>query len=165
MSENYDEYYDKMIYIDPDAKIKVPLRKVPADANGYPYYVGKLQFAGNLDFETYGQSFMVFVSEEDAEELHIGPIDPNRRSKTRHNGANGGPSGRLIVDLHPFLDKHEDVVYAGECKIPHQMDCTRGIFFTIFVSRSGSEQLQISRLKPRRRDEIEYTEQKIEPEK
>jgi hypothetical protein len=144
---------DPEFYIDPDAKIKVPLRKVPSDANGHPYYVGKLQFAGMLDFERYGQSFMVFVSEDDAEELHIGPMDPNRHSKSRYNGVGMNPSGRLVIDLHPFLDKHEDVVYAGEAKGLVQMDCTEGIFFTIFVSRSGSEQLQISRLKPRERPE------------
>jgi hypothetical protein len=144
-------YDDKnKLRIDPDAKIPVKLRKV-FDSNEQPYYVGKLQFAGYLDFEKYGQSFMVFLSDDGAEELQIGPLDPNRTSKNQDTTAGMRRDGTIIVDLHPFFDKNDDVVYAGEAKCLGGIDVTEGLFFTVFVSKSGFEELQISRLNHSRR--------------
>ena len=74
----------EMFCIDPEAKTKIELTKIDRDKFGQPYYIGKLQFPGTLEFEG-GVSFMVFLSEEGFEELQIAPLDPLRRNKTNRN--------------------------------------------------------------------------------
>lgn len=149
--------------IDPEAKCKVDLIKIRQDTNGHPYFIGKLQFPGTLDFEA-GASFMVFVSQDGVEELQIAPLDPARRSKSRSDSANLSGS-RLVIDLHQMKDQNGDIYYIGEALGLLEMDLRRGIFFTVFTSKAGEEELQISRLNHqklnrRRRfrddDDIEY---------
>jgi len=135
---------DNNFQIDPDAKCRVELNKIPRDANGKPYYIGKLQWPGTLDFEE-GASFMVFVSDNGCEEIQIAPLDPLRRSKSRREGS-GMNNGRFSIDLHPMQDRDGNVYYVGEALGPVSMKLRNGIFFTIFVSREGYEELQISRL-------------------
>lgn len=130
--------------IDPEAKTKVELTRIDRDANGQPYYIGKLQFPGTLEFEG-GISFMVFVSEEGFEELQISPLDPSRRSKSRREGA-GLSGGKFSIDLHPKQDQNGKTYYVGEAIGLVEMKLRKGIFFTIFTSREGQEELQISRL-------------------
>lgn len=150
--------------IDPEAKTKVELTKIERDANGHPYYIGKLQFPGTLDFEG-GVSFMVFVSEEGFEELQISPLDPSRRSKSRRDGA-GLNGGRFAIDLHPKQDQNGKTYYVGEAIGLVEMKLRKGIFFTIFVSREGQEELQISRLnhklqKRRRQDKRDVPVERV----
>jgi hypothetical protein len=130
--------------IDPEAKTKVELTKIDRDKFGHPYYIGKLQFPGTLEFEG-GVSFMVFVSEEGYEELQIAPLDPARRNKSNRNGA-GLSGGRFSIDLHPMIDQNGKIYYVGEAMGLVEMKLRKGIFFTIFVSREGQEEIQISRL-------------------
>lgn len=135
------------IYIDPEAKIKIALTKILKDANGQPYYIGKLQFPGTLEFES-GVSFFIFVSEEGYEELQIAPLDPSRKSSSKDPYLSGG---RFNIDLHSMLDQHGRTYYVGEAIGISQLDLKRGIFFTIFTSKPGYEELQISRLNPKNR--------------
>ena len=134
------------LLIDPDAKTKIALIKVPRDAAGKPFFIGKLQFPGTMEFEQ-GVSFMVFVAEDGVEELQIAPIDPNRRSKTNRDcGASLLSNGRFSIDLHPMIDQNGSTYYVGEAIGLSKIDLRQGIFFTIFTSIPGQEQIQISRL-------------------
>jgi hypothetical protein len=132
------------LQIDNDAKLRVYLHRIP-DSNGHPFFVGKLQFPGTINFER-GVSFMIFCSEEGHEELQISPVDPQRRSKSKRSGIGYKPGGRITIDLQYFEDSNGEKVYTGEAQGPGSTDFTHGIFFTVFVSREGSEELQISRL-------------------
>jgi hypothetical protein len=132
------------INIDNDAKLRIYLNKIPRDSNGQPYYIGKLQFPGELNFER-GVSFMIFVSEEGQEEIQIAPVDPDRRSRGRRSGF-GYRGGRITIDLHSFRDGGGELVYIGEAQGPGKIDCTQGLFFTVFTSIEDREELQIGRL-------------------
>jgi hypothetical protein len=136
--------------IDPEAKPPIQLIK-NIDDYGNPFYIGKLQFPGKLEFEC-GASFFVFVSEEGYEELQIAPLDPRRRKKTRRDGVTM-TSGRFTIDLEPMMDRNGQTYYVGEAIGLGKLDLRRGIFFTIFLSKPGREEIQIKRLdhKPKKR--------------
>ena len=152
---------DNEFYIDPEAKPSLPLNKI-LDANGNPYYIGKLQFPGTMDFEL-GASFFIFVSEDGYEELQISPINPNRRTKT-HRGSFTMSDGRFSIKLHPMRDRNDRIYYVGEATGLNKLDLTKGIFFTIFLSKPGHEEVQISRLNHRRRFRDEEDIREIEVE-
>ena len=137
------------LYIDPEAKFPVRLIKVK-DASGNPYFIGKLQFPGTMELER-GASFMVFTAEDGYEELQIAPIDPARRSKIS-SGATLNKA-KLCIDLHAMVDRNGATYYVGEVMGLSKIDMFVGIFFTIFTSIPGQEQLQMSKLqaKPRPR--------------
>ena len=136
-------------FIDPEAKTKVELTKISRDANGQPYYIGKLQFPGTLEFEA-GASFFVFVSESGVEELQIAPLDPRRSVSEDGISMN---AGRFTICLHPMVDQNGKTYYVGEAKGLSNIDLKRGVFFTIFTSKPGYEEIQITRLNPRKRKE------------
>lgn len=71
-----------------DNKLMIPL-VVKRDQNNKPYYVGRLQFPGMIDC-SQGVVFMIFTSEEGAEELQIGTLVDRRKEKT----GPGGPGGQ-----------------------------------------------------------------------
>jgi len=141
------------LLIDPEAKTPVKLIKVPRDAAGKPFFIGKMQFPGTLEFEQ-GASFMVFVAEEGVEELQIAPLDPTRRNKmSRDSGASAAllNNSRFSIDLHPMIDQNGSTYYVGEAIGLSKIDLRPGIFFTIFTSIAGQEQIQISRLQVKTR--------------
>lgn len=134
------------IYIDPEAKTRVDLKKIARDANDQPYYIGKLQFPGTLKFEC-GVSFFIFLSEDGQEELQIAPLTTSRRSKTDDDLYMN--KSRISVDLYPMVDQNGRTYYVGEAVGLAKLDLVRGIFFTIFTSRPGHEEIQISKLNPK----------------
>jgi hypothetical protein len=146
------------LQIDPEAKCPINLIRVPKDNAGNPYFIGKLQFPAIMKFEK-GASFMVFLAESGAEELQIGPIDPSRRSKARGSGGVAINNGRFSIDIHPMIDQNGDRYYVGEAIGLFEIDLVPGIFFTVFTSICGQEQIQISRLevKPKPRYEAPKT--------
>jgi hypothetical protein len=147
----------QQLVIDNEAKMRVPLMKM-TDTHGQPYYIGKLQFGGALDFRQ-GNSFMVFVSEEGVEELQIGPIDPSKKSKNIEKFAVGA-GGRLCIALHPSTDQLGKVFYVGELMCEWvNMPMINGVFFTIFLSRPGYEEIQISKLVPFKKKFNRYNDQ------
>jgi hypothetical protein len=142
-------------FIDREAGGRIPLIKVPKDAAGNPYFIGKYQLPATMKFEK-GAVFMVFLAESGVEELQIFPIDPSRRSKARANG--GGATinnGRFSIDLRPMIDQNGATYYIGEVIGFIEIDLVPGIFFTIFTSIPGQEKIQISKLefKPKPRYE------------
>ena len=133
-----------ILCIDPDAKLRVSLTKIKKVE---PFYIGKLQFPSPLDFED-GISFMAFLAEDECEELQIAPLDPSRR--VRRDGF-GMCNGRVSISLRPMQDRWGNTYYVGEACGSAKLDLRRGIFFTLFVSRPGQEELQIQALDHSRR--------------
>jgi hypothetical protein len=54
------------------------------DSYGNTYYIGKLQFKGNINFED-GISFMVFTSEGGAEQLQICSFEKSDKKNYRQD--------------------------------------------------------------------------------
>lgn len=50
----------------------------------------------------------------------------------------------LKIELDPRLDKEEEVYYLGRLKAPILIDMSEGATFLIFLSDSGTEELQIA---------------------
>lgn len=136
-------------YIDPEAKTPIRLKKM-TDGNGNPYYIGKQQFSGDLNFKN-GTSFMVFVSEEGVEELQIAPLSDNARKY--HRNTERFNKNKFEIRLNSMVDANGKTYYVGEAVAPHSYDLNIGVFYTIFTSRPGHEILQISELKPREKKE------------
>lgn len=130
--------------IDPEAKAKIDLIK-HKDNNGDDYFTGKLQFPGTLDLEG-GASFMVFTSEEGVEQLQIGPLDPRRRNNGKHTSIS---NGKFSIRLNALTDQKGEIYYVGEAVGFCKIQLKHGIFFTIFTSKTGFEELQVSKLKHR----------------
>lgn len=162
-------------YVDDSAKLIVPMHRI-IDRDGNPYYIGKLQFPGGIDLGE-GASIMLFTSEEGAEELQIGILDPNKRSgKVRKSTRPlyAGAEGKIRIDLHSVKDSKGRTFYIGEAIAPVVIGCKRkGIFFNAFTAQSGSEELQISTLRhkkknldssPRNELDYEYDEDSIKEE-
>lgn len=147
--------------IDPEAKPPIFLKKV-WDSSNNPYYIGKLQFPATLIFDR-GISFFVFVSEDGYEELQIAPMDPSRRSRSKHSATMSG--GRFSIDLHPVVDRNGSTYYVGEAVGFAKLDLYRGVFFTIFLSKPGQEEIQITRLNHRqkkREPSVEYRNSRVQ---
>ena len=134
-----ENYNSEIICIDPDAKLRVSLTKIE---KAEIFYIGKLQFPSLLDFED-GVSFMAFLSENECEELQIAPLDPSKR--VRKDGF-GTYKGRVSVSLRPMNDRWGRTYYVGEACGSSKLDLRRGVFFTLFASRPGQEELQIQPL-------------------
>lgn len=62
-------------------KLTIPLT-ASQDRHGKKYYIGRLQFPGDIDLRE-GALFWVFVSEEGNEELQIGCMDPEKEKRKR----------------------------------------------------------------------------------
>lgn len=139
---------EENIIIDTDAKTKVELTKIDADKNGQPYYIGKIQFPGNLQFDK-GISFMAFISDDGVEQLQISPLDTSRLKVSKRTPVI--TKDRVCIVMYPLTDSKNKTYYVGEAVGPFSMDLRSGIFFTLFVSKAGLEELQISKLqhKPR----------------
>ena len=144
--------------IDPDAKGKIELTK-QFDSNKQPFYIGKLQLPKTLDFDE-GVSFMVFTAEDGVEELQIAPLDKSRSKGCRNDAGLSG--GRFSVDLHAMKDQHGKIYYIGEATGPVVMKLRDGIFFSVFTSRPGEEELQISKLTHKRQHKSKF--ERIQPQ-
>jgi hypothetical protein len=130
------------LIIDREAKTVVKLKRM-FDSKGNPYYIGKKQLCGTLDFNK-GGSFMVFVSEEGVEELQIAPMHP---AKVKYYHGNVRlMNGRIEIPLKALDDQNGNTYYVGEVVGPIVKDLIVGVFFTVFLSREGYEVLQISTL-------------------
>lgn len=116
--------------------IRVPLRTIPRDRYGHPFFVGKLQFPGFLNLEM-GVAFRL-----DRDNLYIEMLEEHARYSPRGGAGTYSRTGKTVIPLMRGL--HGE--YVGETSSPEILDCTHGYFFTIFTSRPGQEQIQIGRL-------------------
>lgn len=148
---------DETTIVDVDAKCRVNLARLE-DSNQNPYWIGKLQMPGTIDFED-GVSFMVYVSDEGYEEVQIAPVDAARRSKKprkEYESARFG-NARLKIEMRAHTDKNGKVFYVGELYCPASVSLKKGIFFSFFNSKEGREELQISRMKASDKSRPKYT--------
>lgn len=134
--------YEDKVVIDHEAKLSVSLKRILL-GTGVPYYIGKLQFPGTLDLKK-GITFMVFTSDADYEEMLIGPMDHNKRSKNVNPGVAVRPGGKIVASLHEAKDQNGNTYYIGEAMAPAIIECYHGIFFSIFVH--DLREIQISML-------------------
>lgn len=129
-----------MEYINNSIGIEVPLdRKI--DADGKFYYVGKLQFNGAIDLN--GTVFMVFKSDPGYEMLQISCL----ADKPNIKKANVNFGNRITVSLEGFKDSEKQIVYKAEVLEDRVLQLRGGIFFTIFTSIAGKEEIQITPLR------------------
>lgn len=132
------------MFIDNEAKLRIDLRALQ-DREDEPYYVGKLKFPGTLRFDR-GLSFIAFTSKTNEEVLQIGPLDEKKQGN-RMRKSIFRPTGKVHIDLSVKFDKYENPIYVGGAKCLGTIDCTEGIFVTMFTSRVGEEEIQIDRLR------------------
>jgi hypothetical protein len=133
--------------VDRTAGIAVKLR-ANQDANGDIYYTGKLQHPSMLNFDK-GVSIMVFVSEEGSEEMHIRSMPKHKSDKLRDQDSvllQHYEDDRIGISLRPILDRWQNQIYIGEGFGKIKRDLSDGVFFTVFVSKEGLEEVQISPL-------------------
>lgn len=141
------ETQEEEFLIDDDAKSKIDLYK-KLDSNGDPYYTGKLQANYIMDLNA-GQSFMVFTADEGAEQIQNGPLHPARKKFTKPPITSGE---RITIPLKRHQDSFGNDFFVGELAQPAtQINLTHGLFFTVFTSRKGHEQIQITPLKIKRK--------------
>jgi len=148
IEHNTDEFY-----ADPEGKLPIELRK-RLDRDREAYYTGRLHCNISMDL-TGGQSFMVFISEDGCEEIQVGPLDPRRKKFAKEPLRYGVDN--ISISLNKHVDKAGETYYVGELFVPEgdtgpvKMDASKGLFFSVYVSREGYEKLQITPLKVRRR--------------
>ena len=155
MTFEVENDHDDDFFVDDDAKCPIDLFK-KFDSNNEAYYIGKLQANFRMDLDA-GQSFMIFLSDENAEQIQIGPLNPERRKFARQQFVSG--SDRITVPLKKLFDAHGAPFYVGELvQMNTLINLSKGLFFAVFVSREGYEQIQITPLKAKRkyRDNSEY---------
>lgn len=128
--------------VDEDASLRVDLFRAK-DGRNRPFYRGKLQFPGILDWEL-GASLKV-VTTPRCEELRINVLGEPRshRSDEEWIGGASGQQGRFYAPLR----KSAGGVYYTDLQIPFQGNCDRGYYFTIFTNE-GREEIQIARIDP-----------------
>lgn len=154
------EHNTNEFYADPEGKLPIELRK-RLDRDKEAYYTGRLHCNISMDL-TAGQSFMVFVSEDGFEEIQVGPLDPRRKKFAKEPLRYGVDN--ISISLNKHVDKAGETYYVGELFVPKadtspglpvpepvKIDASKGLFFSVYVSREGCEKLQITPLKVRRR--------------
>lgn len=130
--------------VDSTAKLKIELRRTEGkDKN--PYYIGKIQVPAVLFFQ-YGISFMVFNHQAEVEELQIAQIVPEKLKLRRPRILNIY-NGIIKIPLKPHIDCDQNTYYVGEGQGPVLLPIGGGLFFNVFTSREGQEELQISPLR------------------
>jgi len=130
--------------VDNLAKLKIELRRTEGkDKN--PYFIGKTQFPAVLFFEL-GISFMIFNHLHEAEELQIAQISPEKIKLRRPRTINF-QNGILKIPLKPHTDIDQNKYYVGEGQGTFILPVFKGLFFYVFTSREGQEELQISPLR------------------
>lgn len=79
-------------------KLTIPLT-ASQDRHGKKYYIGRLQFPGDIDMRE-GAMFWIFVSEEGNEELQIGCMDPEKERRKRSSDDPREPDLNEMKEVH-----------------------------------------------------------------
>ncbi len=142
-NNNNDHLYE----ISDRGKVKVDLeRKV--DRFDKTYYTGELQFPGTIDF-SYGVSFMVFISDTGAEQLHIAPMDPRRlddphptiRFKKTAHGED------IAISLFAKTDRFGKTYYAGQTVNSRVIiPLAKGVFIRFYLGDTTPDEYGRQRL-------------------
>ena len=135
-----------MLRINTNAKLRIQLTP-KEDSSENIFYIGCLQCAGTLDQE-HGNTLMVFIAEDGNEELQISPIDYSKKSKNRKDiiTSRFNNKSKITIPLDRVQDKDGKYFYVCEWHGLGSIKLTTGIFFTIFISKEGKEEIQITPL-------------------
>ena len=102
-----------------------------------------------------GVAFMIFLSEEGYEELHICNARPNSKFSSIKKSLNkDGVVDRYFVNLEKKIDDYDNPYYIGiiqDDDLEISLD-DPGMVFMVFTSREGSEQIQIVQNKQAKED-------------
>ena len=132
-------------------KISLDIRK---DRNQKEFYIGWCAAPVKLSFKT-GVAFMVFVSEDGYEEIHIcSARQGSRFSQIKKSINSEGETERYFVSLEKKIDDFNNpfyiaVVQDDNLEIPLDEP---GMVFMVFTSREGYEQIQIVKNKQEKKE-------------
>lgn len=107
------------------------------DSENKIYYHGAKKSPCQIDCRD-GVAFMIFTSEEGAEELQIACVDPDAKFGRWYRTHDG-----IKINLKAREDKDKKIFYLGKIQFDGFIDFKRGGSFRVFTSREGEEQLQI----------------------
>ena len=109
------------------------------DKHGNLYFVGKIYAPIALDLSK-GAAFLIFTSEQDAEELQIANLDEeaNLSNHFLHDD-------KIKVKLEKRLDSNKQPYFLAKIRdnLMVEPEKERGLAFVIFTSKEGKEELQI----------------------
>jgi len=117
--------------------LSVPLEP-REDKENKIFYLGKLQFPGRICC-TKGVTFLIFLSEDDSEELQIAIND---KEHTTYNKYSKKPD-RIKISLDTREDQFHKKYYLAKIQLQGYIDASSKIVFLVFNSKEGSEELQI----------------------
>lgn len=123
------------------------------DANGATYHVGNMQAPLKMSFKK-GVVFLVYLSEESCEELHIGCARPGAQFDPIKKRLNkDGSVDRYIVRLERREDKNNQTFFIGLVQDDNlELDFENGFGFFVFSSKLGKEEIHLSRSKENFKD-------------
>lgn len=108
------------------------------DKDKKTYFVGHIAFPGLLNLNL-GIAFLAFVAEKEVEELQIALVDSDTNNFSNYQRRHD----RIVLEMHPSLDRNEKTFYVGKLRMPGYIDCQYGVDFVFYNSRPGYEQVQI----------------------
>lgn len=109
-----------------------------SDKKGNIYYIGRLKAPVSLDF-TSGITLLVFLSESGDEELQIAVNDKENTTFSKFTKKRD----RLEIKLDGRTDQHGQKFFVAKIQMNGNIRCHEETVFLIFISREGSEEIQI----------------------
>lgn len=124
-----------------ESELIIDLKK-QSDSDNNIFFMGKLQYPGSLDWHK-GILFTLVIDEEDpylqVSQLHDLKLLSNFRQRSFIDN-------KIHVGLIRTNDPNQ-MIGAVKCPVNSDIDCSEGLFFTIFTAKLGDEEIQISKLK------------------
>lgn len=108
------------------------------DKEEQTYYLGRLKFPGTINLSD-GVTFLIFTSDLGEEELQIAINNKENSTFSKYSLRND----RIKVDLDEREDQYGKVFYVAKLNLDGVISCKSDLVFLIFLSKKGSEELQI----------------------
>lgn len=118
--------------------LKVPLDP-RFDQHDEIFFVGRLRFPGSIDC-TNGVTFLAFISESGLEELQIAVNDKENATFSRATRRDD----KMKIKLEGRPDKDGKKFYVAKVQFNGSIMCNPELCFLVFISKEGSEELQIT---------------------
>lgn len=127
--------------------MKTPMKinlDVREDRHNQKFYIGWCSGPIKLSLKK-GIAFMIFVSEEGYEELHICTARQNSKFSSIKKSLNtDGSVDRFFINLEKKIDEFDSPYYIGVVQEDLEISLDDpGMVFMVFTSREGYEQVQI----------------------
>ena len=107
------------------------------DKNNKVYFTGRIEAPLFLDLRR-GAAFLIFLSEEESEELQIAPLDNSQNLSFVSQKDN-----RYSIMLESRKDEFDKVFFVAKVKENIIINLFEGASFMVFTSKKGKEELQI----------------------